>query len=222
MKAARRRKSRCDPRNGQRNNPMTQMSDPRFVSTTARRANCATREVRDRLARPLHIRWAIRILLAAMLFTGCVIPPSLSVDTTDAGLNAAPSIISVRADGVELPEWSTVQFEQGSGTLNLIVYDTDLDDTLYPKVFVNYVLNDPTPPRSTCTQAAGRTVMRSSTCDLTGLCQVADASSNETLTMQVLVFDRQVIEGQVPIYQAMPAGGLSTSRTFFLKCLPKS
>lgn len=201
---------------------MTQMSDQRFVSTAAAQANCATGWTRSRLARALHGDTAIRALVVSMLVSGCVIPPSLSVDTTDAGLNAAPAIISVRADGVELPEWSTVTFEQGFGTLNLLVYDTDLDDTLYPKVFVNYLFNDPKPARADCTQAAGDSVTRSSTCGLAGLCQLGDVASKETLTMQVMVFDRQIIPDQAPLYQAMPPGGISTTRTFFLKCLPKS
>ena len=151
-----------------------------------------------------------------MLFSGCVIPPSLSVDTTDAGLNSPPSIVSVRADGVELPEYSTVNFEKGSGTLNLSVYDTDLDDTLYPKIFVDYTFDGPKPARSSCSPAASRSVTRSSTCDLAGLCQ--DADIGQPRTMQVLVFDRQVLDVGTPTFQAMPPGGLSTSRTFTLIC----
>ena len=170
------------------------------------------------MARPLHGVHGIRALVLAMMFAGCVIPPSLSVDTTDAGLNSAPAIISVRADGVELPEWETVNFEQGAGTLNLIVYDTDLTDTLYPKVFVDYNIPDQTPPRSTCTPAAGGRVSRTSTCSLLGLCQTADIGKQPVPTMQVVVFDREIIEGQLPLYQAMPPGGLSSSRTFTLVC----
>jgi len=200
---------------------MTQMSDQRIVPAAVSQANCATRWTGSRLARSLHGYTAIRALVFSMMFAGCIIPPSLSVDTTDAGLNAPPSIISVRADGVELPEWSTANFEQGTGTINLVVYDTDLDDILQPKIFVDYHFDDPTPPRSTCSQAAGHTVERSSTCDLSGLCQAADVASPELRTMQVLVFDRQIIEGQPPVYQAMTEGGLSTSRTFLLRCQKK-
>ena len=155
------------------------------------------------------------------MLAGCVIPPSLSVDKTDAGLNSPPSIISVRADGVELPEFSQVTFEQGFGSINLVVYDTDLDDTLYPKIFVNYEFDDPKPARSPCTPASGRTVQRSSTCDAGTLCQISDVGNQTPLTMQVLVFDRAIIDGQDPKFQAMPPGGLSTSRTFFLKCLAR-
>jgi hypothetical protein len=198
---------------------MTQMSHHRFVSDAVSHANCATAEGRSRVARPLHISSGIRVLVFTMMSTGCVIPPSLSVDTTDAGLNAAPTIVSVRADGVELPEWKTVNFEQGLGVLNLTVYDTDLDDTLYPKVFVDYNIPDQTPARATCTAAAGGRVVRSSTCNLAGLCQTADIQKQRT--MQVIVFDRENIEGQLPLYQAMPIGGLSTSRTYTLVCQQK-
>ena len=154
-----------------------------------------------------------------MMFAGCVIPPSLSVDTTDAGLNSAPSIISVRTEGVELPEWKTANFEQGLGSLNLVVYDTDLDDTLFPKVFVDYNIPDQTAPRATCTPAGGGHVVRSSTCNLAGLCLTPDIGKERT--MQVIVFDREIIEGQLPLYQAMPTGGLQTSRTFTLVCQQK-
>lgn len=196
---------------------MTQMSEPCIASIAAAAANRATRRVRLRLARPLHGRVVILVLgLAfAMMFAGCVIPPSLSVDTADAGLNSPPAIVSARADGVELPEYSRVIFEKGTGTLNLTVYDTDLDDTLYVKIFVDYTIDDPKPARSGC-QTSSRTVSRSASCDLAGLCQ--DADIGQERTMQVLVFDRQVLDVGSPTFQAMPPGGLSTSRTFTLLC----
>ena len=199
---------------------MTQMSGTRSTVAAVVHANRATARALPRLARALHGRTAIRAIGLAMMFSGCVIPPSLSVDTADAGLNAAPAIISVRADGVELPEWKTVNFEQGSGTLNLIVYDTDLGDTLFPKVLVDYYAPDQFPPRVPCNEAPSGSVQRSSTCPLAGLCQTADLNTERT--MQIVVFDREIIEGQLPLYQAMPPGGLSTSRTFTLVCQPKS
>jgi hypothetical protein len=149
------------------------------------------------------------------MFAGCVIPPSLSVDTTDAGANAAPAIVSVRADGVELPEYSTVNFEQGLGTLNLVVHDTDLDDTLFCKLFVDYNNPNKTAPRAN-SQTAGRSVQRSCTLDLAGLCFTEDI--NQTRLMQLHVFDRQVLDTGEPLHQAMVPGGLTTSRTYFLRC----
>lgn len=200
---------------------MTQMSEPRIDRSPLVARNSATGQVRSRLARSLHDAGVLRALLASLMFAGCVIPPSLSVDTTDAGANSAPAIVSVRADGVELPEYATVNFEQGVGSLNLTLHDTDLNDTLFGKVFIEYKRTDPTPPRSNC-QAAGTTVQRTCTLDLAGLCQSADIGQQRL--MQVLVFDRQVLDTGEPLYQAMAAtsGGLSTSRTFFLRCQERS
>jgi len=175
-----------------------------------------------RVARPLHDRGVVRGLVSAVMFamfTGCVIPPSLSVDTTDAGANSAPAIVSVRADLVEFPQFSTLVFERGNnaGALNLTLHDTDLDDTLYVKIFVNYNRPDPTPARSTCS-AAGRTVERTATCTMIGVCQTADVGADPLPIMQVFVFDREVQSDIPPLYQGMPPGGLSTSQTFFLRC----
>jgi hypothetical protein len=198
---------------------MTQMSDPHSHHSVAAHANCASSWARSRrraLAWPLHGAAVPVGLVFLLMFVGCVFPPSLSVDvTTDAGANAAPAITSVRADGVELPEFAKVNFERGAGTLNLVLYDTDLDDTLYAKAFIEYRTTDPTPARSNCL-TAGSTVQRSCTLDLAGLCQAADVGVQRL--MQLLVFDRQVLDTGEPLYQAMPPGGLSTSRTYFLIC----
>lgn len=195
---------------------MTQMSDPHDHVSADFGPNSARRRGRTGVARALHDRGVLRALALSTMFAGCVIPPSLSVDTTDAGANAAPAIVSLRADNVELPELSTVTFEQGMGTIIATFHDTDLDDTLYGKVFVDYSSNDPTPARASCV-SAGTTVERTCTLPLTGLCQNDDIGA--TRVMQVMVFDREVLEtGVQPLFQAMPPGGLSTSRVYFLKC----
>jgi len=181
------------------------------------------------VARALHgCHSAVRALLLTML-TGCLFPPSLSVDTSDAGLDSPPAIVSVRSDLQELPEPGPVTFELGaSSQMNLTLLDTDTSDTLYVRVFVGYndpVLGtgpDPTPPRSTCVAAAAKTAQRTATCDLTGLCQTPDVG--QTRGMTIMVFDRPVVDNIAPLYQAFdPANpGMSTSRFYYLKCQPRS
>jgi hypothetical protein len=191
------------------------MSDSHPASVPPIEANSSTMQGRSVLARTVHDGDVLRALVVALMFAGCVIPPSLSVDTTDAALNAAPSILSVRSTDVELPEGATVSFETGD-TLNLTVYDTDVDDTLYCKVFVNYNNPEPQPARGEG-KTAGTTVTRTCTIPLAGLCQLADV--NRDNLMQVVVFDREPLTtGESPLYQAMPAGGLSATRTYLLKC----
>ena len=206
---------------------MTEMSDRGRGDPRARARNPAPTHAPAAVARTLHgAHTVLRVLLA--FAGGCVFPPSLSVDTSDAGVDSPPAIVSVRSDLQELDQPGPVTFELGTPTqLNLTLIDTDLADTLYVRVFVDYkdqVLGpgpDPTPPRSTCI-APAKTAQRTATCDLTGLCQTPDVG--QTRGMTIVVFDRPVVDTGAPLYQAFdPANpGLSTSRFYYLKCQPRS
>jgi hypothetical protein len=198
---------------------MTQMSDYNVQPSHRIHANPATTRVRSVVARALHDGGVLRAVVFFAMFAGCVIPPSLSSDTPDAAVNSPPAIISVRADLVAFPQYSELVFEKGNnaGTLNLTLYDTDLGDTLFVKIFVNYNHPDPTPARSTC-QTAGRTVVRTATCPMNGVCQTGDVGADPLPIMQVFVSDLDPLPDQLPLYQAMPPGGLSTTQTFFLHC----
>ncbi|HUS27175.1 MAG TPA: hypothetical protein VMZ53_01665 [Kofleriaceae bacterium] len=173
------------------------------------------------MARPLHGAGVLRAVVALgfAMFAGCVFPPSLSVDTTDAGANSAPAIVSVRADLVEFPQFSTLVFEKGNGAgqLNVTLHDTDLDDTLYVKIFVNYNRPDPTPARSQC-ETAGKTVERTCSAPMQAVCTTADIGANPLPVMQVFVSDADVEPNIQPPFQGLPPGRLSTSLTFFLRC----
>lgn len=173
------------------------------------------------VARALHGQLGIRIAVFSLMFVGCVFPPDLSPDTTDAALNAAPSITSVRADNTEFQELATLVFEQGenAGTLVLGLYDTDASDELLVKIFVDYNNPDPTPPRSGCSSAA-HTVDRSCTAEMNGVCQTSDIGAIRI--MQVIVFDRPLLDFGEPRYQHMEPGGLAATRTFFLRCQESS
>lgn len=154
--------------------------------------------------------------LAGLVWGACVIPPSLSVETGDAGVNSPPAILAVRSDQEELPEPGPVLFERGSGTLNATLLDTDLSDTLYVRVFVEYTIENPTAPRATCTAAPTMTSQRSVTCDLGALCLTSDVG--QTRFMNVAVFDRQPLESGAPMFKAMPEGGQTTSKSYLLEC----
>jgi len=198
---------------------MTQMPDP------GRRAgpNSST----TRVARALHDYGLVRVIFASLPLAGCVIPPSLSVATGDATQNSPPMILSVSSDLQELPEPGPVLFDQGTtSSLVLTLIDTDVEDTLYARIFVGYndpVLgfgSDPTPPRSTCPPAAAKTAQRTVTCPLQGLCETQDVG--QTRSMTIVVFDRAVSDTGTPLYQHVDAPGLSTSRFYYLKYQPPS
>ncbi|MDB4957625.1 MAG: hypothetical protein JWO36_5194 [Myxococcales bacterium] len=197
---------------------MTQMSDLHHPDAAVFPANCPDPQGQSRVARPLHISALLVIPLLFIASAGCVLPPTLGVEQQDAGTNSPPAITSVRIDLQDLAEPGPITVKIGSmaGSLTLGLIDTDLGDTLYPKIFVDYNSPDPTPPRSTCTQSASDTAERGSTCPLAGVCT---STLTGTHLLTIVVFDRPVLEtGVAPLYQAMPTGGLATNRTYLLTC----
>ena len=148
-----------------------------------------------------------------------MIPPNLSVADGDAGVNSPPAILAVRSDLEELPEPGPVVFERGLGSLNATLYDTDLTDSLYVRVFVEYTVADPTAPRSTCSARCTEpcATQRSVTCDLGALCLQSDIGVERFMTVQV--FDREPLESGTPPFKAMPMGGLTTSKSYKLTCV---
>ena len=154
-----------------------------------------------------------------LALASCVIPPSLSV-SEDAGVNSPPAILSVSSDQVVLPEPGPVAFEIGGNTdLSVSLIDTDADDTLYVRIFVDYNSPDRLDARSKCTAGSGA-ARRTATCNLRSLCASTDLDTQRNMT--VVVFDRLPDDSGKgdPPFQAMDvgSGGLSTSRFYFLKC----
>jgi hypothetical protein len=191
---------------------MTRMSEPRRRSI-ADAARKSPRRLRLRLlARALHV-------LPALVLVGCILPPSLSVDNQDAGVDSPPAITSVVSNTQELQEPGPVEFVVGpvqGQTMDLTLIDSDVTDTLYIRVFVNYFATQPTPPRATCSASPTGSPIRTTTCDLSTLCDTS-FSGNSNVWMEIAVFDRAVLDSGTPAYKATD-GGLSTDRTYNLLC----
>jgi hypothetical protein len=160
-------------------------------------------------------------MLAMWMFAGCVIPPSLTI-SEDAGVNAPPAILSVTSDQQALTEPGPVLFDIGptAGNLSVSVIDTDLLDTVYVRIFVDYGLPNRLDARSKCAAPPNMTPTRTATCPLNSLCLTSDLGVQRNMT--IVVFDREPNDSGDgdPPFQAMPPGGLSTSRFYFLKCQP--
>jgi hypothetical protein len=182
---------------------------------------------RSCLARTVHASSMIvgistcSVPLVAQL-TGCVIPPSLEVDKQDAGVNSPPAILEVTSDQQALSEPGPVVFDMGAtaGDLNIRVIDTDIKDSLYVKIFVDYNFPNRLDARARCQPPASTEPIRTATCKLNSLCVTEDLGVTRNMT--VVVFDREPLppgEGEPP-FQGMPMGGMSTQRFYFLKCQP--
>lgn len=177
------------------------------------------------MARTVHAAfWIVRfsVPMASMQLAGCVIPPSLSVDNTDGGVNSPPAILSVTSDQQALAEPGPVVFDMGAtaGDLNVRVIDTDTQDQLFVRIFVDYNTPNRLDARARCTAPPSSKAERTATCKLNSLCVTEDLGVQRNMT--VVVFDRDPLppgDGE-PAFQAMPSGGLSTQRFYFLKCQP--
>lgn len=201
---------------------MTRMSELHATCPADLPRNPLQSQARWGVACGLHAARAsvVPVVLAMMsMLASCVIPPSLEV-SEDAGVNAPPAILSVTGDQQPLFDGQPVVFEQGASSMTVSLLDVDVDDTLYVRVFVDYSVQDPLDARVRCPESATGAAVRSVTCNLATLCVSSDVGVQRNMT--VVVFDRKPLEdGTAPAFQAMPPGGLSTSRFFFLKCLPR-
>jgi hypothetical protein len=153
---------------------------------------------------------------------GCVIPPSLSPDNQDAGLNSPPAIISVTSDRQVLAEPGPLVFDMGAtaGDLSLQLFDTDTQDSLYVRIFVDYNMPDRLDARARCQAGASNSATRNVTCKLNSLCVAADLGVQRNMT--IVVFDREPLAPGVkdPPFQAMEDGGMKSTVFYFLKCQP--
>ncbi|MEO8841786.1 MAG: hypothetical protein ABI591_23160 [Kofleriaceae bacterium] len=196
------------------------MSETECARIAGAGANSASPHARSVLARALHHRARVWTVIASALLVGCIIPPSLSVDVQDAGIDSPPSITSVRSDLLELVEPGPYQFPTApnaqNSTVNLTLLDTDVDDALFVRIFVNYTVSAPTAPRSTCSAVATGVAVRTTTCSLAALCLPTDPTDNPL--MEIVVFDREPLDVGTPTFKAIPAGGQSTTRTYTLIC----
>lgn len=195
---------------------MTQMSYPGTARCPTRRSKWPYCVAMWALARALHILQRVRFLLPVAT-ANCIIPPSLSVEVQDAGVNSPPAITGVRSDNKELAEPGPLVFAPDSrSTLDLTLLDTDVNDVLSVRVFVDYTETAPTAPRSLCSAPVNMFAVRTATCALNALCLPADVG--QTRLMRIVVFDREVANVGMPAFMSMPVGGRLTSRTYQLKC----
>lgn len=193
---------------------MTSMSDPNPACVGSHAPNSLNRKGLLKLARQVHATIALRAVILSAV-PACIIPPSLSVQ--DAGINSPPAITAVRSDNMDVSEPGPIVVARNSNSkLDLTLIDTDINDALYVRVFVDYTDVAPTAPRSLCNAPAGNKAERAATCQLNALCLPADVG--QTRLMRIVVFDRPVLDVGMPAFMAMVEGGRQTGRTYQLRC----
>jgi hypothetical protein len=202
------------------------MSDPRSSSPADPACNPWQSQRGSPLARAVQAtRAAVAIAGAALLMmlcatlVGCIIPPSLRVESDS---NSPPVILTVSGDQTALAEPGPMVLEQGSTSTSLVLtlLDTDVRDDLYVRMFVDYNMPDRLPPRVACDVPHNDTnpqEIRTTSCNVSGLCLTADIPVQRILT--IVVSDRRPMDfGADP--QQVPDPGLSSNLVYFLRCQP--
>jgi hypothetical protein len=211
---------------------MTRMSDRRSASGANPSDKFLQSQGRSRLARVVQ-GGGFTVVIAGALLTsyipvsGCVIPPSLRVED-DAGTaqDSPPAIMTVAGDRTSLAEPGPFVVEQGStsSSLFLTLLDTDINDTLYVRLYVDYNAPDRLPSRVRCQADPTGTPMRNATCNLSGLCTSGDVGNSTPRNLSVVVSDRPPLDSGADPQELMAVigstPGVSTGRFYFLRCQP--
>lgn len=199
------------------------MSEPHRLRCRDSGPNRPGLQGRSALAQAVHgCRSLVLACFTTLLLGGCLFPPSLSSETQDAALNSPPAILSVRSDLEELVPLGLLPVVRGqpSQQLAATLLDTDVDDILYVRIFVDYTPANPTPARSSCKTTASDSPQRSVTCDISALCLDADVGVPRAVTVEV--FDRELLDSGTPQYKAMGPGGWTTYQAYTLACTGSS
>src|SRR5262245_11466580 len=134
---------------------MTRMSDPSARAGGDMSRNSWQSRRGSRLARLVQATVPTVHLLPLTLLTllGCVVPPSLHPE--DYACDNSPPALKSISDRDPLPEPGPVSVARGdtATTFRVSLIDTDVTDTLYVRIFVDYNLPDHLPARVQCTAA---------------------------------------------------------------------
>lgn len=178
-------------------------------------ANPARSWGNGRLARTLLARTFVIVahaatLVAPTLLWGCVVPPPLRNEgDPDAGVNQPPALRAVRTSaGDELTRPGPHELVVGVGELRVTASDTDRDDTLYVRMYVDYGLPSPTAARAECRAAPGATptTERTLSCSLLGVCtdELADGALH---IFELDLYDREPASSPARLFRDVTAPG---------------
>lgn len=181
-----------------------------------------------RMARGVLPLFMMRVLTVtlpvAVVGAGCVIPPPLQLDEPDAGVNATPVIVSAGpAPDFSFPGPIVVEHSD-TRRVTLTISDTDLNDTMYVRIYRNYGDPDPSNFVSSCTIPPSGEKTRSGECSASSFCNGLEPTDQGDKTLEAMVADRAFLEesdpageGQ-PAFRRLPAGAQSSIRAWVMTC----
>jgi hypothetical protein len=168
-------------------------------------ANPLQRKGANAMARPLLTLCVMGwMMTGGAAATSCVIPPNLELDEVDGGVGAAPRIDSVGAQldtNFSLP--GPLVLDRGSEErLILTIFDNDISDEHYVRIFVNYP-QDPA-VRASCQSGPSGELLRIIDCPARSLCDGVDDQDTSRQFVEAIVSDRPFLADNHPDAQSQP------------------
>lgn len=155
--------------------------------------------------------------------SSCIIPPALEVEVDDAGVSSPP-VIQSSAAPFEFPGPFTLSRDDTDAVISLTLYDLDLEDSLFVRLFLDY---DPTSGAglvADCTAPPTGDSNRVASCPASTICNRIDESDTNLHTLEAMVTDRPWLtaddpaaEGQDPL-RATALDSTPSIRGWTMRC----
>lgn len=152
--------------------------------------------------------WAIKHFLLLIIIMpslgGCFFSPDL---TAEENLITAPypPVIFSAADPFEFPGPLLINRDE-SRTLSVTVMDNDIEDTIFMRLYVDYLLDNPLPALSECSAPSSEFEARIiTTCSMSAVCNpIPVGGDDEIHILEVLVSDSPFIPDSSPLAEGQP------------------
>lgn len=163
------------------------------------------------------------LVLLALNAAACVIPLSLEVEVSDAGVSSPP-ILKSAASPFEFPGPFTLGRDDTDVNISLTISDNDLDDTAFLRLFLDYDADGNTNLVTDCIAPPTGEIVRIATCSGDTICNFIEVGDNTLHTLEAHVTDRLWLTaddpdaaGQPPL-RAIALGAGDSVRGWTVRC----
>jgi hypothetical protein len=171
-----------------------------------------------------RIRWNVfGLVLAGLSLSACVIPLSLEVEVSDAGISAPP-IFRSAASPFEFPGPFTLARDATDVNISITLSDNDVDDTLFIRLFLDYDPESGAGLVTDCIAPPTGELERLAGCVADTICSRIEIGDTTFHTLEAHVTDRLWLtaddpdaEGQRPL-RAIAIDAAESERSWTVRC----
>lgn len=141
---------------------------------------------------------SVALMCSQLLGGACVIAPELEVSSFDAGPSAPPVVLSAGPAPDFLFPGPIFLDRQDDRTLSLTVRDSDIDDVIHVRLYIDYGRPSPEPAYAECQAASTGEPTRVVACQVNSLCNPIADTDQGTHVLEAMVADREFLADSDP------------------------